>query len=178
MIPPKKCKSCSELLPLSDFKLHKEYADGHTNRCKKCLRLIYASLPAKRITRKAKRCSRCETVKPIASFRSHAGHADGHYAHCKACEKRQWDSARDETYAAYGGYKCACCGEAEPLFLSVDHVANNGGEHRKREIHARKLVEYLKRRRFPKGYQILCWNCQMGKARNGGICPHKNKARK
>jgi hypothetical protein len=26
---------------------------------------------------------------------------------------------------------------------------------------------------FPPGFQLLCSNCNHGRARNGGICPHK-----
>lgn len=39
---------------------------------------------------------------------------------------------RAEVIAAYGG-RCACCGEATPEFLSIDHVNNDGAQHR-REI--------------------------------------------
>ncbi len=36
------------------------------------------------------------------------------------------------------------------------------------------VVRDLKRRGWPKdGYTILCFNCNMGKAVNGGICPHQ-----
>jgi hypothetical protein len=29
---------------------------------------------------------------------------------------------------------------------------------------------------FPKGFQTLCMNCNWGKYRNGGQCPHKGKS--
>ena len=32
----KKCFKCLKELPLADFYLHKETADGHLNKCKKC----------------------------------------------------------------------------------------------------------------------------------------------
>ena len=35
------------------------------------------------------------------------------------------------TFEAYGGCKCACCGEATFEFLSIDHTDNNGAVHRK-----------------------------------------------
>ena len=46
---------------------------------------------------------------------------------------------------AYGGYKCTCCGETEPKFLSIDHT----------------------------GYQILCHNCNMALG-SYGYCPHSS----
>ncbi len=25
----------------------------------------------------------------------------------------------------------------------------------------------------PEGFQVLCWNCNLGKYYNGGVCPHR-----
>lgn len=79
---------------------------------------------------------------------------------------------KDDVYAAYGGYVCNCCGETEPCFLSIDHVNNDGADHR-RHSDRRKLYQELKNLGFPSGFQVLCMNCNFGKARNDGICPHK-----
>ncbi len=38
---------------------------------------------------------------------------------------------RDQVFEAYGGYKCNCCGENEPMFLSIDHIDNDGATERK-----------------------------------------------
>jgi len=90
-------------------------------------------------------------------------------------------SLRHEVIMAYGGYTCACCGETEPKFLSLDHVANNGAEHRRaigyRDGNGKgassRIWKLLRDNGFPPGYQILCMNCNHGKARNKGVCPHK-----
>jgi hypothetical protein len=42
--------------------------------------------------------------------------------------KRAQAICREAVYAAYGGYKCNCCGESEPMFLSIDHIDNDGAE--------------------------------------------------
>lgn len=81
---------------------------------------------------------------------------------------------KDSAYAAYGGYVCSCCGETEEAFLSIDHVNNDGAEHR-RDVNRRKIYKWLRDNGYPDGYQILCMNCNFGKARNGGVCPHKSK---
>jgi len=83
---------------------------------------------------------------------------------------------QDEVIQAYGGYKCACCGETEPLFLNIDHINNDGGKFRKEHNflhHGPKFYQWLKVNHWPPGYQVLCSNCNHGKHRNHGICPHQ-----
>ena len=75
-------------------------------------------------------------------------------------------------YAAYGGFRCACCGETEEAFLSLDHINNDGANHR-RNVDRRKIYKWLAQEGYPPGFQVLCMNCNFGKARNGGICPHQ-----
>lgn len=36
-----------------------------------------------------------------------------------------------------------------------------------------RFYEWIIRNNFPKDLQILCWNCNMGKNVNKGVCPHK-----
>lgn len=100
----------------------------------------------------------------------------------RARGRKYWDDLRHETIMAYGGYKCACCGETEPLFLEIDHVDNNGAEHRRSLGYEGNgkgaggaTWKWLKKNGFPPGFQILCSNCNKGKARNGGVCPHQTK---
>ncbi len=90
-----------------------------------------------------------------------------------------WEKRRHECFMAYGGYICACCGETEPKFLSLDHTNNDGSAHRK-EIGNRGsgIFTWLKKNGYPLGYQILCMNCNHGKSRNNGICPHKTSSQK
>ncbi len=83
---------------------------------------------------------------------------------------------RDEVFAAYGGYKCICCGEEERDFLTIDHANGDGWEHRK-TVKATNLYHWLKQNKFPPGFQVLCYNCNCGsgKANMKGICPHKRR---
>ena len=75
---------------------------------------------------------------------------------------------------AYGGEspKCNCCGESEIKFLSIDHIENDGSEHRKK-IGKNNLYYWLKLNGYPKGFQVLCYNCNFAKG-HYGKCPHKN----
>ena len=90
--------------------------------------------------------------------------------------KRAQAICRDQVFAAYGGYKCACCGETEQMFLSIDHIDNNGAEERKSGLYAGSgysFYRWLRKTGFPSGYQVLCMNCNVGKHKNGGVCPHQ-----
>lgn len=74
----------------------------------------------------------------------------------------------------YGGQICNCCGEKNTYFLSIDHINNNGADHR-REIGCvtgKNLARWLKKIGWPSGYQIMCFNCNCGRAKNKGVCPH------
>lgn len=103
---------------------------------------------------------------------------------CEGClatnrvkDKRKNKKLRDLVFETYGGYVCKCCGETEPLFLQIDHVNNDGAKHRK-EVFGEKvgsgqrIYRWLRDNNFPEGFQVLCANCNLGKHRNGGICPH------
>src|SRR5208337_3761498 len=72
------------------------------------------------------------------------------------------------------GRTCKCCGlTAHEDFLHLDHVNNDGGEHRKL-IGPAGIYLWSVRNRFPNTIQPLCANCDSGKRINGGICPHKD----
>lgn len=94
--------------------------------------------------------------------------------------REYWADQRHKAMMAYGGYKCACCGETEPKFLSLDHIENDGASHR-RELGydgngkgaSSATLSWMRKNNYPSGIQVLCMNCNFGKARNGGICPHQ-----
>jgi hypothetical protein len=98
--------------------------------------------------------------------------------HCKECAEKHYARARkgyakfrNEVFLAYGGYRCACCGEEEKAFLTIDHINGGGSKHRK-EIGQSNFYRWLRDNGYPPGFQVLCMNCQWGK-KNCGICPHK-----
>jgi len=87
---------------------------------------------------------------------------------------------KDAVFAAYGGYQCACCGETEKAFLTIDHIANDGASFRREQFPRKSqshgaghwTYSWIVRHQFPEGFQVLCMNCNFGKRMNGGICPH------
>lgn len=97
-------------------------------------------------------------------------------------QRRDWyRRLKMEAIFAYGG-ACACCGESHPALLCFDHVNNDGGEHRAQIAEgiliggqvrtSPKLVVWLREYNYPPEIQLLCFNCNIGKAFNGGTCPH------
>ena len=84
---------------------------------------------------------------------------------------KYWHQLKTDAYIAYGGM-CKCCGEQEPMFLSIDHVDNTGATHRKIIGKGSQIYKWLRDNNYPTGFQILCMNCNLGKSRNGGVCPH------
>jgi len=76
-------------------------------------------------------------------------------------------------YDAYGGAICACCGETNMGFLSIDHINGITLTERALQMKSGSIYMWLKKHDYPEGYQILCFNCNLGRARNKGICPHK-----
>lgn len=135
--------------------------DGRTT-CRKCY-TYHKSYLAKRHSRLLAegRCPVCG--KPPVPGRKQC-------AECMARNRERNRQIRDEVFAAYGGPVCRCCGETTREFLQIDHIKNDGGEHRRMGFSS--VCRWLKSRGFPKGYQVLCANCNWGK-RLCGKCPHR-----
>jgi hypothetical protein len=100
------------------------------------------------------------------------------FRHAEAEKSKRLNAIlRQEVFLAYGGFRCVCCNETEPMFLSIDHVENDGAEMRRRGEHSRggsQFYQWLRKRNYPTGFQVLCMNCNLGKHRNGGVCPHQS----
>lgn len=81
---------------------------------------------------------------------------------------REWrKNLKYEIFSHYSGEQptCAKCGFADIRALCLDHINNDGAEHRRslspkgRGGTSTTVYQDLKKRRFPLGYQILCCNC-------------------
>ena len=90
-------------------------------------------------------------------------------------QRARTDLVRMEMLKAYGG-KCCCCGETEQAFLELDHIYNDGAAERRKHKNGFQEWLVLQKKGWPKDrHQLLCANCNKGKLRNHGVCPHKTK---
>jgi len=104
------------------------------------------------------------------AYRSKAGRGKANLVAQRSTRK-----LRLEVYEAYGGAACSCCQETEYVFLTLDHIDSNGAADRKVYKTANGLLRALRAQGYPSGYRVLCFNCNCGRSRNGGVCPHEQK---
>lgn len=99
-------------------------------------------------------------------------------AYGRKSQQKRRENSRNLVFKHYGD-KCTCCGEAERVFLTIDHINNDGAEHRRslKNMGGSPFFEWLVKNNFPSDFQILCRNCNWGKYANSGICPHQSSRR-
>lgn len=85
------------------------------------------------------------------------------------------DRRRKAVHDLYGN-RCACCGENDQCFLSLDHVDNDGAEERRQGVSIWTIHTRILSGEWTSRFQLLCWNCNRGKWAYGE-CPHVLRAR-
>lgn len=103
---------------------------------------------------------------------------------CRSCKNKRKETARSgqaakkllkKRYRAEVivllGAKCACCGEDTPGFLTIEHK-NNDGNRERRECDQLAMYRAILKGGRP-DIELACFNCNCGRAANGGVCPHK-----
>lgn len=59
------------------------------------------------------------------------------------------------------------------MFLTVEHLSSDGGALRKQIGKSTlRMLNWIVAQGFPDDITIRCFNCNSGRARNGGVCPH------
>jgi hypothetical protein len=159
--PTKQCVRCEKEKPIEEFPLR---SSGKTGQYK----IPYSY------------CKPCDREYKRNNWKVYYGKKENVTrirAYAKEYHKKWYPKVKQDVLDMFGG-KCACCGETEPGFLSIDHVFNDGAEERRNGrgggyvIGRRIINKALDKIR----YQLLCYNCNMGKQFSGkGICPHQLK---
>jgi len=101
----------------------------------------------------------------------------------KRWKKKRYEqrtALRQEAMQAYGGGRCKCCGCAEPEWLTLRHVNNDGKEHRLEVCGPNQETGWafyrkLKKLGWPKDrhIEVWCYNCHFAKEKFGR-CPHEH----
>lgn len=172
------CRKCGLTKPLPEFlRVYAPSARGRQYRSHTCLVCFRVAHAAKERKRRA--------ANPERYRQSHRAWYDGHREQAADAKKRSHRKLKDQVFGAYGGYLCTCCGETEPSMLTIDHINGDGAAHRKRVSRTKHygsmtsvtVYHLLRDQGFPDGYQVLCYNCNISKHRNGNVCGHQIRRR-
>lgn len=165
VIASKICDKCTNSRPLTNF-MSRGYhttSDGtricyRATTCRKCVREL------KKLSGICLMCT--QQVKPG----SH--HCEKHLQLMRDCMKRR--KLKDKT-AAFNRYgtNCAYCHDDRQLFLTIDHINNDGAEHRRQQRSGNNqghdIYAWLRKHHYPEGFQTLCYNCNCVKSQIGEI---------
>ena len=159
----RRCRKCrKKFLATADFfTRNARLPGGITHTCKKC---------QARYMRQWSRKNRKKTRAAGKRWR------DANREQARTITARGKRALRNEFLAAYGA-RCACCGETEATFLTLEHIGGGGSQDRRSSGGTHMIFLRLKRQGWPKDrFTVLCHNCQFGE-RIGG-CPHKHQGPK
>ena len=174
------CKACGVEKPVGKFNTTTSASNGNKyfrNECRKCEQARHKGWREK--NREHLRVTGLANMRRYRAAKMAVDEVG--FRKIEAERARKWAAElKDKVYLGLGGCSCKCCGETEPKFLSIDHINNDGYARRKNgEGSGARLTQVVYRHYRESGswpthdFQILCMNCQHGKSRNGGICPHK-----
>lgn len=166
----KRCTKCQKLNPEVNFGKDESKKDKLCSWCKNCRR---------KALREYGRMLRKE--KPEQYYRhkiSAKKYVSKNRDKIHAIAKRTKLKLRMTVLNAYSknAPKCRCCGERQVEFLAIDHIKNDGAEQRRKlgMTAGGAFYCWLKKNNFPKGFQVLCNNCNIAKYQYG-VCPHKTR---
>ncbi len=130
-------------------------------------------------------CRKCKQTFPLttANFYRHPKSKFGFRLICIPCVKeirnrlsrKDAGKLRRAALVHYSGDPphCQCPGGCDVTFmefLSIDHIDGGGRQHRL-EIKGGNIYRWLRKNNYPKGYRVLCMNCNFSFGKYGR-CPH------
>ncbi len=139
--------------------------------CKTCVMKNIDEFHYSRTTkdRRANCCKICESSRKKESYKRNTNKA-------KLRSKEYYRKNKREVMDHYGKV-CQCCGETRLEFLTLDHIEQDGAEHRRKMNFNNTCTGYnfylwLRKNNWPDmGLQVLCANCNNAKG-SCGQCPH------
>ena len=171
------CSKCKETKPLNQFHKSPATKDGHLSVCKVCkaayMKIRYGQERLKLQEMDAVGDPKAAEYRALKVRNTRKWQRNNRDRHNQIA--RNWRrSVVMEAIVAYGG-KCYCCGESNSMFLTLDHINNNGAEEKRTNRATISLAYWARRNNWPDTLQLACYNCNCGRYRNGGICPHQQK---
>ena len=157
------CNKCHQDKPISDFPRRNDTKKGIRGTCRLCTNKTHRSWYKNTSNERLKYAKKWYANNREKIIKQKV------FSNLKARRLARLDCIK---HYSDGKNCCECCGENHLEFLAIDHISGGGGKHRK------KLKEYLplvlKRQGYPKGYRILCHNCNMSLGFYG-YCPHNRE---
>jgi hypothetical protein len=158
------CGKCGLTKSSDQFAKNLSGKDGLNWCCKSCDNTQKNSLLNKNKIRQnvvvpyVKKCWHCKKIKKSNEFFRYNGKSDGLNSACKECDNNRYVSERVAVFNALGGVKCVRCNITEIKFLTVQHINNDGKEHR---IHfnPRGLYRDILLNSDKSKYEVLCICC-------------------
>jgi hypothetical protein len=127
-----------------------------------------------------KHCVICNKPKPLFKFPMRTSKGKLYVgSYCSACiSSRARAKAKLKLYSEFG-YKCSCCGETHPYFLTLEHKLGGNPARRKKTRNGwvitriqPQLINEAERDGWDREkYDLLCMNCNFAKG-HFGECPH------
>lgn len=130
-------------------------------------------------------CIHCRRIFPTdhKHFNKHPLMASGFIRSCRDCFRESNNLSvrlrrireKKDVFSHYcrGTPHCLCCGNSTFEFLSIDHINNNGSQHRK-EIKQVSIYKWSIDNAYPDFLTVLCYSCNQAKGFYG-VCPHKKR---
>ena len=105
--------------------------------------------------------SRCRTCRNIAgrAYRLLPGRKEKN----KESWKRYWFRTQNRVVDLLGG-ECLWCKESNPIFLTIDHINNDGQLHRLKGAN-RVYLDIIADNNRKEKYRILCYSCNCARQR-------------
>lgn len=167
------CKKCSRIRVIDDFPIYNRKTGKRRYECidcnKKRVDLHHQENREKRLAQARERYN----ADPFAYW---------HPARRKRANevaRARYEKLRSEVFERHGG-ECQACGETEWLFLTLDHRNNDGWKQRAKDPYRQAgagLYKKILRYGMPDDIEILCFNCNFGKRRNGGVLVRDRRRR-
>ena len=158
---PKECSRCGQKKPLTDFCKKQRSKDGFHQQCKSCVAVYQKSY-------RRDHGATMRTQSEAWNKENREYYLFHRRVTVQALKQKCLSHYSDELPA-----RCACCGEKNFGFLTLDHSNNDGGLHREETGSGSRFYRWLVKNGMPDlGLRVMCFNCNSARAAYG-MCPHE-----